>query len=79
MRYSRAMIDEALLSKVKKLSAVERLELIGAVWETLDSQDLPVTDAEKAILDARIADEAANPGDASRWPEVEARLKRRLP
>jgi putative addiction module component (TIGR02574 family) len=70
------MIEQALLSKVKSLSAAERLELIGAVWETLDIADVPVSDAERAILDARIEDEAANPQDVS--PQVEARLRQRL-
>jgi putative addiction module component (TIGR02574 family) len=72
------MIEQALLSKVKSLSAAERLELIGAVWETLDIADVPVSDAERAILDARIEDEAANPQDVSPWPQVEARLRQRL-
>jgi putative addiction module component (TIGR02574 family) len=72
------MVDQALISKVKSLSPADRLELIGAVWESLDAQNLPVTEAEKAILDARIEDERQNPDDHSPWPEVEARLKRRL-
>lgn len=71
------MIDQALLSTVKKLSTAERLERMDAVWESLDSSDLPVTDAERVLLDARIEDEKMNPNDATPWPEVEARLKRR--
>ena len=72
------MVDQALLSKVKELPPAERLELIGEVWESLDLANLPVTDEEKAILDARVDDETKNPGDASSWPEVEARLRKRL-
>lgn len=72
------MIEEALLSKVKSLSPAARLELIGVVWESLESGDLPVTDAQKTILDARIDDELKNPDDAAPWPEVQARLGRRL-
>jgi putative addiction module component (TIGR02574 family) len=72
------MIEQALLSKVKSLSPAERLELIGAVWETLDVEDVPVSDAEKAVLDQRIEDELANPQDVSPWPQVEARLRQRL-
>lgn len=72
------MIEEALLSKVRNLSPADRLELIGAVWESLESADVPVTAAEKAVLDARIEDETSNPDDASPWPEVEARLRKRI-
>ena len=66
------------MSKVKSLPPAERLELIGAVWESLDLTELPVTEAEKTLLDARIKDEIQNPGDVSPWPEVKARLKQRL-
>ena len=49
------MIDESLLAKVSSLSPADRLELIGKVWDTLSPDDVPVTDAERALLDARLA------------------------
>ena len=72
------MIDESLLAKVTSLSPADRLELIGAVWDTLAPEDLPVTDAERALLDARLADMEGNPNDQSPWPDVKARLNRLL-
>lgn len=72
------MIEETLLFKVKNLSPAERLELIGVVWESLDVTDVPVTEVEMAILDARIDDELKNPLDVSPWSEVEDRLRQRL-
>jgi putative addiction module component (TIGR02574 family) len=45
-------------------------------WDTLSPDDLPVTDAERALLDARLADMERNPDDQSPWPEVKARLER---
>ena len=68
------MIDESLLAKVASLSLADRLELIGVVWDTLSPDDLPVTDAERALLDARLADIESNPDDQSPWPEVKTRL-----
>ena len=70
------MIDESLLAKVTKLSPADRLEFIGAIWDTLSADDLPVTDAERALLDARLADMEQNPDDQSPWSEVNARLER---
>jgi putative addiction module component (TIGR02574 family) len=70
------MIDESLLAKVTSLSPADRLELIGVVWDTLSPDDLPVTEAERALFDARFADMEANPDDQSPWPEVKARLER---
>jgi putative addiction module component (TIGR02574 family) len=69
------MIDESLLAKVSSLSPADRLELIGKVWDTLSHDDIPVTDAERALLDARLADMEAHPDDQSPWPEVKSRLE----
>ena len=71
------MIDETLLAKVLSLNPADRLELISVVWDTLSPDDLPVTDAERALLDARLADMERNPEDQSPWPKVKARLERR--
>lgn len=73
------MIDESLLSRVTSLSPADRLELIGKVWDTLSVDDLPVTDAEKALLDARLADMEAHPDDQSPWTEVRGRLEKLTP
>ena len=70
------MIDESLLAKVSSPSPADRLELIGKVWDTLSPDALPVTDADRALLDARLADMERNPDDQSPWPEVKARLER---
>jgi putative addiction module component (TIGR02574 family) len=70
------MIDETLLAKVASLSPADRLELICVVWDTLSHDDLPMTDAERALLDARLADMERNPDDQSPWLEVKARLER---
>ena len=55
------MIDELLLAKVSSLSPADRRDLIGVVWDTLSPDDLPVTDAERALLGARLADMEAHP------------------
>ncbi len=70
------MIDESLLAKVSSLSAADRLDLIGMVWDSLSPDDLPVTDTERALLDARLANIEAHTDDQSAWPEVKARLER---
>ena len=73
------MIDASLMSKVKALTPAERLEFIEAVWETMGAEEVPVTAAERSLLDARIGDVDANPDDQSPWSEVRERLKRQLP
>lgn len=73
------MIDAALLSQIKTLSAVDRMELLGAVWETFTPKEAPVTAEEKQLLEARLADLRQKPNDQSPWREVQARMRARLP
>lgn len=76
------------MSKVEILEALPRLtandrreirqrlnEIDGDEW--LDDGD-PLTDAEKALLDARLAAYEKDPDAGSSWEEVEARIPRLL-
>jgi putative addiction module component (TIGR02574 family) len=76
------------MSKVEILEALPKLtreerkeirlrlaELDGNLW--LDA-DEPLTDAEKALLDARLAAYERDPDAGSSWAEVEARIRARL-
>ncbi|MGQ0621589.1 MAG: addiction module protein [Panacagrimonas sp.] len=73
------MIDASLLSRVRTLSAAERIELLGAVWESFTATEAPITEEEKRLLEARLSDLAENPGHQSPWREVQARMRQRLP
>ncbi len=66
-----------LLAEALKLSPSDRLQLIEALWDTLSEDNIPVTPEERALLDARLADLEASPGDQSPWSEVKARLEQR--
>ncbi len=63
----------------RSLSVPERLTLIEAVWESLeDRQDeIPLSDEHRALLDERIADMEANPGDGLTWEQLMAKLGRK--
>jgi putative addiction module component (TIGR02574 family) len=69
----------SLLEEALKLTPRDRLDLIGALWDTLSDTDIPVAPQERALLDARLADLAAHPEDQSPWEEVKARLDKRRP
>lgn len=72
------MIDATLLTQVTTLSAADRIELLGAVWESLSPEDAPITAEEKQLLDTRLADFVQNPTDQSPWRDVQERLRQRL-
>lgn len=71
-----------ILEELPRLTREERreihlrlAELDGSLW--LDADD-PLTDAEKALLDARLAAYEKDPDAGSSWGEVEARIRSRL-
>ena len=69
-------IDELL-----KLPVPERLELAMALWDSIaepELQDqLPLTEAQKAELDRRLAEHDRDPSRAIPWEEVQRRLHKK--
>ena len=71
-----------ILEALPKLTIEERKEILlklaeldGDSW--LDAEE-PLTDAEKAVLEARLAAYEKDPDAGSSWTEVEARIRSRL-
>jgi putative addiction module component (TIGR02574 family) len=58
------------------LTPAEKLELIGELWDSLDANDVPLTQAQIEEIDRRLAADGSEPGVP--WEEVEARLRGRL-
>jgi putative addiction module component (TIGR02574 family) len=59
-----------------RLTADERLTLLGELWDSLadDPGQVPVTDAQKHDLRRRLAALDADPTAGSPWEDVKARL-----
>ncbi len=72
------MIDVALLTQVTTLSAADRIELLGAVWESLSPEDARITAEEQQLLDMRLADFDQSPTNQNTWRDVQVRLRQRL-
>jgi putative addiction module component (TIGR02574 family) len=70
-------VNEALLAQAKSLPAPERLELIAALWDTLESADIPVSEEERQVLEARMRDIETNPSAEESWSEAKAWLESR--
>lgn len=73
------MIDSNLIARAQSLPAAERLELIETLWDSRLPDDIPVSAAERDLLDQRLAAIAQIGAEGSDWAEVEGRLKRLLP
>lgn len=63
-----------LRNQIEDLSAAEKVELLDAVWESLEADALSLTEAQRAELDSRIARHEQNPSDVVPWEQVRAGL-----
>jgi putative addiction module component (TIGR02574 family) len=70
-----------LLDQARRLPIDERMELAGAIWDTVaedaTADVLPVSASHRAELDRRLADLAADPEAGRPWEEVRERLERK--
>lgn len=60
------------------LSAAERFALIGELWDSLGTDDVPIDAALEAEFARRAAASTATPGTGKPWPDVRDRLLRQL-
>ncbi len=63
-----------LRNEIGNLSAVEKFELLDALWESLEADDLSLTNVQRDELDYRMAQYERNPDDVIPWEEVRAGL-----
>lgn len=62
---------------VKELSTEERLNLIEQIWDSLEDEDVPVTEAQKAELDRRIEEMDRDGKRGIPWEDVLDRIRGR--
>ncbi len=62
---------------IERLSIAERLLLVEELWDSI-AADTPLTDAQRAELDRRLADHEANPDDVVSWEDIQSSITARL-
>jgi putative addiction module component (TIGR02574 family) len=63
-----------LCNRIEDLSTTEKIELLDLLWESLDTDDLPLTEDQRRKLDDRVARRAQNPSDVIPMEHVKANL-----
>jgi putative addiction module component (TIGR02574 family) len=65
---------------ISKLSVAERIQLAEDLWDSVaaDTGELPLSAAQKAELERRLADLERDPGAGEPWEVVRARIEKRL-
>lgn len=65
---------------IERLGIEERLILVEELWDSIaaDSAAIPLTVAQRAELDRRIAEHEKSPDDVVPWEEVKGSITERL-
>ena len=72
------MGKQELVAEILSLPVEERMELVEAIWASISSvpDALPLTDWQKAELDRRLEEVAADPNGGLTMEEVFAAIRR---
>jgi len=65
--------------EIGRLTAPERLSLIAQLWDSLGQDQLPVSPAQQAELDYRLASIDEDRKSAVTWAALKAELEERCP
>ena len=68
------------LDELLKLSVTERIQLAEDLWDSIASEPeaLPLTDAQRAEIERRLAEHDRAPESAILWEEARTRLHQRF-
>jgi putative addiction module component (TIGR02574 family) len=65
--------------ELARMSPPERLALIAQLWDSLEHDRIPLTAAQEAELDRRLAYLDEDRHNAVSWADLKAELQRRCP
>jgi putative addiction module component (TIGR02574 family) len=65
--------------EIVRLTPQERLALIGQLWDSLEHEQLPLTTAQEAELERRLASLDEDRSNCVTWASLKAELEQRCP
>lgn len=63
--------------EIERLSNAEKILLVERIWDSINKQEIPLTDAQRQELDRRLADHKAGKNDYRSWDDVKEKLQNR--
>lgn len=70
---------ELTKDEISRLTPQERLALIAQLWDSLDDYQTPLSDAQQAELERRLATLDTDLQDGVTWDVLKAELEQRCP
>ncbi len=71
------MSHRDIIESALALPPAERLEVIAALWDSIGGEDAPLTPAQAAEIDRRLASFEADKADVKTWAEFKTELEER--
>lgn len=71
------MVNPTLQSAIEAMSLDERLELVEFIENTVESEPIELTEAEKSLIRSRAAELQSDPSIGLTWDELKARVAAR--
>ncbi len=59
-----------------KLPVIERYDIAIALWESIENEDLPVTEEEEVLAEIRLQEHLNNPKDILKWEDAREQIKK---
>ena len=71
---------EPIIEEFRKLRPSEKIRLVQRLWDEIadEATHLPLTDAQKRLLDERIDEHEANPDDVEPWEQARDEILHKL-
>jgi putative addiction module component (TIGR02574 family) len=63
-----------LRNQIESMSAAEKVQLLDAVWESLEADAMSLTEAQRTELYYRIVRHEQNPSDVIPWEQLRTGL-----
>lgn len=69
-----------IIEEFRKLGSAEKIRLVQQLWDEIadEAADLPLTEAQKRLLNERIDEHEANPADVEAWDLARDEILRKL-
>jgi putative addiction module component (TIGR02574 family) len=76
----RVRLKEMSITEILESSVEERLKVIGQIWDSIveETEDLPLTEAQRVDLKRRLEEHRRNPQDVIPWEEAKAQILGRI-
>ncbi len=78
--YNFTMSTKPILENFRKLLSTEKIFLVQQLWNEIaeEASHLPLTEAQRRLLDERLDEHEANPDDVEPWGEARDDILRKL-